>query len=566
MPEPSQPIARTPLDVSGAAAASRSEKERLSQSLRELRLLVHEAQAVAAISDSTGALITRTLAAEESGGAMVYDVMVDENVIAGCAGVTFMTANRRRISPDAVPASAAAHARPFLLGKICTLATCLSSDRGLLVWLVSRELADNDIRAAGIRLKGRPVIVASADPAWLERIELPLCEKLAATSMPAGLHEQLQSAQELADTHGNAILANGFPPAESALLAQVISADVAQRLSSRKRFLQVRLNAAALESELVENVRNDPSSRYAMDTLRSAIDSKADEVMRGAQSVVAEWFGVRGKLNQLILTHVQNLGDDDFDTEASYSKLVRRLSPRVGSEFKIKLQQNAKDLFKAATKASQDAIAVLQQDCFTRCRSLGVDPVNYHGVPMDEDRGWAALKSHIEVPVDIKFEMQKRGILKRISEGKQLLATTMMSLGIVGMIAGFQWRKSMEILYALPVIFIAGIAYSFYSWKQEDRETLGKELDRVRETITRELNRGIGESERAIVEYVRRAIDDAAKHLFSHIDQSMKLSATRQSGDVSDRRNRLRDQMRRLETDIRAVDQVISKSRMIRFN
>ena len=222
-------------------------------------------------------------------------------------------------------------------------------------------------------------------------------------------------------------------------------------------------------------------------------------------------------------------------------------------------------MFKAATKASKDGILILQKDCFARCRTLGIDEISYQGVPIDEDRGWAALKSHIEVPVDIKFEMNKRGILKRLSEGKQILSSTMMMLGIVGMIVGLQWRQNTKILYALPVIFIAGFIYSFYSWRNEDRETISKELERVKETITRDLSRGLTETERVIVEYIRRSINDSAKHLFIYIDQTMKVASTKQSTDVADRRNRLRDQMRRLETDIRAVDQLVSKAKMIRF-
>lgn len=562
-----QPIARASPDAS-AAAAARTDRDRLSQILRELKLLVNDAQAIAAIPDTIATAYTRTLTEEEKSGGIAYDVMVDEAVIGACVDITFVTAETHRSasnpapSPDAVNAG---HARTFLLRKICTLATASSTDRGLLIWLVSREPSESDIRAVNIRLKSRPVIVAASEPAWLKHVELPQCEKVTITTLPASMEEHLREAQELANAHGSAILERCGTAADSALPASAISADIAQRLSSRKRFLQTRLNAATLEAEIAESSRNDPSARNGMDTFRSAIDSKADEVMTGAQSVVAEWFGARGKLNQLVLTHIQNLGDDDFDTEVAYSKLVRRLSPRIGSELKIKLQQNAKDLFKAATKASRDATEILQQDCFARCRTLGVDEINYHGVPIDEDRGWAALKSQIEVPVDIKFEMHKRGILKRLSEGKQIMSTTMMTLGIVGMVVGFQWRQNTMILYALPVIFIAGVIYSFYSWKQEDRETLSKELDRVRETISRELSRGLSESERVIVEYIRRSITDSAKHLFSHIDQTMKVAATKQSASDIDRRNRLRDQIRRLETDIRAIDQVVAKAKMIRF-
>lgn len=341
-----------------------------------------------------------------------------------------------------------------------------------------------------------------------------------------------------------------------------VTTHLSQLIIDKRRVVNLRLVALTAELEAAEATRGESNTgRAATEALRSAVDSKADEVMGTAQVALADWFGARGKLTQAVMSNVQELSNADFETEEAYSRLIRRLSPRVSSEIKIKFQQNTKELFRAASKASREAIVVLEADFFTRCKALGFERLGYAPMQADEDRAWSAIKGQLEVPVDFKFEQQKRGIVKRLSEGKHMLSTVMMSLTLVGMMAGFQWRKSTEILYALPLVFLAGMVYSFYSWKHEDQEFVSKELERIRESMTRDLSRTLSESEKAIVTYLRSTVTTAAKHLQQFADQQMRDAASKQAAESTDRRTRLKDQTRRLESELRVLDQGLQRAR-----
>ncbi len=344
-----------------------------------------------------------------------------------------------------------------------------------------------------------------------------------------------------------------------------VAADLSQRIADKRRVVNLRLLATQAELEAVESTRPDPGSvRNITEGLRSAVESKADELTATAQSSMSGWLGARGKLSQAVMSNVEQLRAADFEIEASYSRLICTLSPRVSSDLKIKYLQNAKEFFRAASKASEEAVAALEADFFARCKTLNFEQGGYAPLQVDNERAWGVIKGQLEVPVDFKFEQPKRGFLNRLGEGKQMLSTVMMSLTLVGMVAGFQWRKSTEILYALPVVFIVGIAYSFYAWKKEDEEYINKELERIRESMNRDLSRTLSETERAILTHLRSAITNAGKHLLQYADQQLREGTNREANENADRRTRLRDQLRRLENEVRSLDSSLQRGRSIR--
>ena len=386
----------------------------------------------------------------------------------------------------------------------------------------------------------------------------------AATAVAKDLLRECQGLGLLVPAHSDHLQQLLFGSLDDAATA-CVTAHLTQRIADKRRVVNLRQIAMTTELEAVESQRNDTGgARAATDGLRNAVESKADELMGVAQASLTNWLGARGNLAQAVLSQVQQLSAADFEIETSYSRLICRLSPRVSSDIKIKFLQNAKELFRAASKAAQDAVTALEADFFTRCKVLGFERLGYAPSQADSERAWGVIKGQLEVPVDFKFEQPKRGFLKRLSEGKQMLSTVMMALTLAGMMAGFQWRKSTEILYALPLVFIAGMVYSFYSWKQEDEEYISKELERIRESMTRDLSRTLSESERAIVTYLRACITNAAKHLQQFAEQKLREAASKESNDSADRRTRLRDQTRRLDSDLRSLDQSLQRGRSTR--
>lgn len=524
-----------------AAVAARE----LLRECRHAQLLNH------AQADQVDALI-----AEASRPGISFDVLVPASIADGLPSVV----------PACSVGDAARAALPCRLGTVSATVDGVSGGRGPLVWMIDTWEADA-VRRAALRFGQRPVVLIHAGP--LPADAAPPAEWL------------IETVSALSDTGkawldtANAAVANVLARLSADVRMKLTAADeqalaalaamLHRLLADKRRVVALRLAAVTGELEAAEASRQDPgSSRAVLDTLKAAIESKADDLMSTAQVSLADWFGGRGKLTQSVLSSVRDLGDADFETEESYSRLIRRLSPRVVSEIKIRFQQNARELFRAATGASRDAVSKLEQDFFTRCKALGFERLGYQGISVDEDRAWAGVKGQLEVPVDFKFEQPKRGVLKRLSEGRSLMSSAMMVLTMGGMVAGFQWRKSQEILYLLPVLFIAGIAWSFKSWKEEDQEFIARELDRIRETMTRDLSRTLADSEKAIVAYLRTSIMSSAKHLQQFAELQIKDAGSRQSAESNDRRTRLKDQARRLDGELRGLDQALARGRPLR--
>jgi hypothetical protein len=147
-----------------------------------------------------------------------------------------------------------------------------------------------------------------------------------------------------------------------ALVVQGVAARMHEFLTRRQRLAQWRLGVVSADIENRGAPKPEAAGRQQLLALRTAIDGKADECMGHAQGLVAEWFGARGKLSQAVTDSVQRISLADFESTDSYSKTVMRLNPRVGAELKLHLQQNSKELFKAASTVSFDCLEASTSD------------------------------------------------------------------------------------------------------------------------------------------------------------------------------------------------------------
>ena len=88
--------------------------------------------------------------------------------------------------------------------------------------------------------------------------------------------------------------------------------------------------------------------------------------------------------------------------------------------------------------------------------------------------------------LDIKYrgEIPRRGFMQRLGEGRRIVFVGMMALSLVGSFVGFNVRKAAWAGVVFLLLFLGAVAFTYRSWRHEEEESFGKEIERVRESVS----------------------------------------------------------------------------------
>ncbi len=166
----------------------------------------------------------------------------------------------------------------------------------------------------------------------------------------------------------------------------------------------------------------------------------------------------------------------------------------------------------------------------------------------EEGELWRKMTEMISLEIRYRGEMPKRNFLNRISEGRRPVFMILMAGSMVGSAFGFNMRARPLMLVFL-VMFIIGFLYTFFSWKNEDRARLEKELERVRETLITEIKRLVGEVQREKLSRIQAHLDelrrDVDRRLDSYLRDVQKAETDRTNEERREGRSRQRTQEQR---------------------
>lgn len=118
------------------------------------------------------------------------------------------------------------------------------------------------------------------------------------------------------------------------------------------------------------------------------------------------------------------------------------------------------------------------------------------------------LREYMDIKPRYRGERPARGILKRLGEGRRSVFMVLMTLSIFGTMVGFNYRDYAFIGFIFLLIFVFSFAYTFYSWKRDDRLLLEKELDKLRDQLHTDFQRAINEIERENVRECEEKAND----------------------------------------------------------
>ncbi len=261
-----------------------------------------------------------------------------------------------------------------------------------------------------------------------------------------------------------------------------------------------------------------------------------------------------GNLNMAVGEMLRSLSLQELEQTEAYNEI----KVTIRGEFASRLLDTAKkeirnqfkdDVYqiKTGTEACREALVAELGKATGSVPTLAVPHA-------DENEIWRSLREALSLQLAYHGTVPKRGFWQRLAEGKQLMFTMLSLLGLGGMVFGFS-RSEIGPLIALglPVVFFIGVGLTFWNWKEEDAARLGKELERIRDQVSSEVKRLIGEIQREKMMRLKDALEAIRKDLSRRVDGVLKEHSAASAEQASRARNEGRDRQRAIDLRVREL-------------
>jgi len=311
--------------------------------------------------------------------------------------------------------------------------------------------------------------------------------------------------------------------------------------------IEVRLRSLQREQKALEEGQRERDMRGQVERLRTpAIDHLRQLADQGAEDL--RRIGIAGgALEKVCAGAVQAVGSAQLLRMPLGSGKVRLV---VAPEF---LEQCSHPLYEELTRAIKAQALLLREGARALDARLaeGLSEIRQATVGMrlpsfDEDRVCAAIKELLQSDLEAKAEIDRRGFLKRLSHGRQLVFTLLMSVSLFG--SALPFGRDQLLKFVVP-LFVGGVVMTVFTWRREDRERVDRELERMREQLRGQLARRGADALRELGERARRHLDELREQSLRQIDavvrESEQLLVQRARDDVGELQQRTRSQEQR---------------------
>ncbi len=317
------------------------------------------------------------------------------------------------------------------------------------------------------------------------------------------------------------------------------------RETARQRALKGREDRVlrAMESRSAHGGERDASDR-----IRQRLDEGIARIERQIEDQNRRALLPNGNLNQAVTETLKAFSEQEIEQTEAFNEI--RVAIR--SDYAARLLDTAKKEIRNQFKDDVHQIRIGVEACREAlagdlARATGARQTLAVG-QVDENTIWRSLREALSLQLAYHGTLPKRGFWQRLGEGKQLMFTMLSLLGLSGMVFGFTRSEIAPLLaLGLPVIFFVGVGLTFWNWKQEDAARLGKELERIREQVSMEVKRLIGEIQREKMMRLKEVLDATRRDFSRRIDAALKEHQTASGEQTTRARNEARERQRALE-------------------
>ncbi|TQV74790.1 hypothetical protein FLL45_07450 [Aliikangiella marina] len=353
-----------------------------------------------------------------------------------------------------------------------------------------------------------------------------------------------------------------FESADSPIRGQVIQSNLFNQFTHTASLVQAQVEAKlhyldcceAADDFTLTLIENDPNLTANIENNREALDLLSDTLERfnkqQQEESKASLVG-KGAFYYMVETELENLQVNDIEKEQVHnvfrltiaqdalSSIAEGLKQRISAQFKSDNQKLLDKLEEELTEINQ------KFDGLNEKKSTDIFTADFLSA------GISNLDDHLEFKIRYKGEIPKRGLLKRLGEGRRAMFMVLMMFSIFGGMLGFNYRNYAFMSVFFILLFIGGTIYTYFTWKKDDEFKLGKELDKARDQLHSEYMRAVTEIERCRVKQISESVSQLMRKYRQQFDNWQKGTVDKLKAELHEAKSRNKNKKQMLKTEIK---------------
>lgn len=344
----------------------------------------------------------------------------------------------------------------------------------------------------------------------------------------------------------------------NAALVECLRAQVAQSAAAaalealKRRVLLARQELLLVQSQLrVQEPRRlpvgaarsgDGALRLVSDTVSELIASVREHARRAAARGSWLWSFQANALGQISRESIARDERRRITRLAVNEEQIRGIEASFLRTFRGMLGKQLE-----ALRSELDALCrTLEQQLDLTPRTLVYD------FPGDQSL-WHDVAGHAAVDVRYRGEIQRRGFMERLAEGRKVVFLLLMVGSLAGSFVGFNLRQSGLIGIVCLVLFVGTIAWSYKSWSDEENELIDRETDKLADLVEAAIVKATTEALREAANHIVAALEGVRKQLLARIDAILERAARTAEGRVAEEQREQQARLQRTEAGLRQL-------------
>lgn len=257
---------------------------------------------------------------------------------------------------------------------------------------------------------------------------------------------------------------------------------------------------------------------------------------------------------QLVDSVLDEIKENDLTRSQEHKSFRLELSEQSISGIKEDVWKNIVQRHDDETKEYLDGIKQLIDQSDLNKQSFMQSFRNKFGSIEGQLSDINQLKTLLDFKARYKGEMQQRGFLKRLGEGRRVVFMILMIFSIGGSMVGFNYREYSMIGIIFLLVFLGASFYTFISWKKDEKFQLKKEIEKARDQIRMDVLRSITDVERERLTRLNEWFQESFQDLQRDFEDWRIASQKEEKQRVDQSRSMTKSKDTKLQSRIRELD------------
>jgi hypothetical protein len=328
---------------------------------------------------------------------------------------------------------------------------------------------------------------------------------------------------------------------------------VMQRQQAELRQLTSRRKREQQQEAPVDLVAADAENRRRIDAMKSVAAAEVSLLSQELRDRGRRAGLRKGPLFGLVEELLANVRPADLDQEVAGKKIRLTLRPDVTDDLRQRVAEGLRAVILADCAEIGARLRDIEAKLAPHVESLGLAERRLRFSRPDPEDFWGPIDEAMHLQGRYRGEIQKRGFLQRLGEGRRVVFLVLMIGSLFGGFMGFNIRRAPAMGPVFLVLFLGVFLYTFISWRKQDEIVFDDELIRVRDILSSEFARLISDALRERQLRVMAALEELRRDIAAGLDSLQREAASARAVTVDGERKLSRARQKVLDDRVREV-------------